>query len=97
MVINAELKPGEYDIGRTSHCIIHVISRGPSIMNFHEDARIEHESICKHHRIITLQYHKFKTSSNQLQIWISNHNVMQEMLSQCNNYCEPGLSADICN
>ena len=44
MVVNAELKPGEYDIGRISHRIIHVISRGPSIMNFGEDAGIEHES-----------------------------------------------------
>ena len=44
MVVNAELKPGEYDIGRISHHIIHVITRGLSTMNFGKDAGIEHES-----------------------------------------------------
>ena len=45
MVVNGELNPDEYDIGRKSHRIIHVISRGPSVINFHEDAEIERESI----------------------------------------------------
>ena len=45
MVINAELKPGDYDIGCASHRIFHVISRGPSVMNFLKDAGIEHKSI----------------------------------------------------
>ena len=44
MVINAELKPGEYDIGCASLHIIHAISRGLSI-NFREDTGIERESI----------------------------------------------------
>ena len=38
-------KSGEYDIGRASHYISHVISWGLSIMNFHDDAGIERESI----------------------------------------------------
>ena len=45
MVVNTELKPGEYDIGWASHCLIHVISRGPSVVNFRKDAELEHESI----------------------------------------------------
>ena len=56
-VINAELRPGEYNIGWASCRISHVLSRCPSVMNFCEDAGIERVSIqvsSYHHSTVLL-------------------------------------------
>ena len=54
MVVNAELKPGEYYIGRILHHIIHVISWGPSIMNFREDESESIQASLYHHSTVPL-------------------------------------------
>ena len=52
MVVNAELKASEYDIGRKSHHIIHVISWGPSVMNFRVDESESIQASLYHHSTV---------------------------------------------